>query len=83
MAFEEVTTMVEQVNPKKPKLQKGKLLSSMKKKFINGVEVMDTELRKNVPVKQVQKETQEFVNAMESSRKMTENEIANKLRKKP
>jgi hypothetical protein len=32
--------------PKAPAKEKGKLLSSMKKKYVNGVEVMDTELRK-------------------------------------
>lgn len=81
----EITEMVyDQGGPKKPKKiekpagPKGKLLSSMKKKFLNGVEVMDTELRQNVPVKQVKKETQEFVNAMDGARKRMEREVAEK-----
>ena len=57
--------------PKKP-------LASMKKKYVKGVEVMDTELRRNVPVKQVQKEDQDFVNAMEDARIKTAKEIAAK-----
>jgi hypothetical protein len=86
----EITEMVyDQGGPKKPKKiekpagPKGKLLSSMKKKFINGVEVMDTELRQNVPVKQVKKETQEFVNAMDGARKRMEREVAEKEKVKP
>jgi len=58
--------------PKKPSPQKGKLLSSMKKKYLNGVEVMDTELRKNVPVSQVRKEDAEFGRAMEKARVLSE-----------
>ena len=58
--------------PKKSAPQKGKLLSSMKKKYLNGVEVMDTELRENVPVSQVRKEGAEFVRAMDKSRIMSE-----------
>ena len=50
----------------------------MKKKFLNGVEVMDTELRENVPVKQVKRETQEFVNAMDGARKRMAREVAEK-----
>jgi regulator of protease activity HflC (stomatin/prohibitin superfamily) len=71
-------TLTPNRTPKAPAKEKGKLLSSMKKKFINGVEVMDTELRKNVPVKQVKKETQEFVSAMDDARKKMEREKAEK-----
>jgi hypothetical protein len=46
------------------------------------VEVMDTELRTNVPVKQVQREDKEFINAMEDARKKTALEIAKKNIKK-
>ena len=81
MALEMTEMSYNQRGPKKP-VQKGKLISSMKKKYLNGVEVMDTELRKNVPVKQVQKETQDFVNAMEKSRKMTESQMASKDKSK-
>jgi regulator of protease activity HflC (stomatin/prohibitin superfamily) len=66
-----------QRGPKKP-VQKGKLISSMKKKYLNGVEVMDTELRKNVPVSQVRKEDAEFTKAMEHARVRNEREKAEK-----
>lgn len=84
MALEITEMSYEQGGPKKsapqdkgtPKKsaapQKGKLLSSMKKKYLNGVEVMDTELRENVPVSQVKKEGAEFVRAMDKSRIMSE-----------
>ena len=84
MALEITEMSYEQGGPKKsapqdkgtPKKsaapQKGKLLSSMKKKYLNGVEVMDTELRKNVPVSQVRKEDAEFGRAMEKARVLSE-----------
>ena len=68
--------------PKKSAPQKGKLLSSMKKKYLNGVEVMDTELRENVPVSQVRKEGAEFVRAMDKSRIMSEKLNAEKEKAK-
>jgi hypothetical protein len=54
------------------------MLQAMIKPKKKKVEVMDTELRTNVPVKQVKKETQSFVDAMEDARKKTAAEIANK-----
>lgn len=79
----EITEMVyEQGGPKKPATQKGKLLSSMKKKYVNGVEVMDTELRKNVPVSKVRKEDAEFVRAMDKARINNEKQKAEKERLK-
>ena len=72
MALEITEMSYEQRGPKKPATQKGKLLSSMKKKYLNGVEVMDTELRKNVPVSQVRKEDAEFGRAMEKARVLSE-----------
>lgn len=54
------------------------MLQAMIKPKKKKVEVMDTELRTNVPVKQVKKETQSFVDAMEDARKKTEAEVANK-----
>jgi len=61
--------------PKAPAKEKGKLLSSMKKKYVKGVEVMDTELRKNVPVSQVKKEDAEFVKAMVYAKRKQMEEI--------
>lgn len=57
------------------------MLQAMIKPKKKKVETMDTELRSNVPVKQVKKETQDFVNAMEDARKKTALEIANKAKK--
>ena len=54
------------------------MLQVMVKPKKKKVEVMDTELRTNVPVKQVKKETQSFVDAMEDARKKTEAEVVNK-----
>jgi hypothetical protein len=71
-------TLTPNRTPKAPAKEKGKLLSSMKKKFINGVEVMDTELRKNVPVSQVRKEDAEFGRAMEKARVRNERDKAEK-----
>jgi len=64
---EVVTDDQNQPNPKSK-------LASMKKK----VKTMDTELRSNVPVSQVKKEDQDFVDAMEDARKKTAAEIAKK-----
>lgn len=58
-------------------------LSSMKKKYVKGVEVMDTELRKDVPVSQVKKEDAEFVKYMEDARVKTAKEIADREKAKP
>lgn len=80
MALEITEMSYEQRGPKKPATQKGKLLSSMKKKYLNGVEVMDTELRKNVPVSQVRKEDAEFGRAMEHARLRNERDMAEKER---
>jgi hypothetical protein len=57
------------------------MLQVMVKPKKKKVEVMDTELRTNVPVKQVKKETQSFVDAMEDARKKTEAEVAKKNKK--
>ncbi len=57
------------------------MLQAMIKPKKKKVEVMDTELRTNVPVKQVKKETQDFVDAMEAARKKTEAEVARKNKK--
>ena len=57
------------------------MLQAMIKPKKKKVEVMDTELRTNVPVKQVKKETQSFVDAMEYARKKTEAEVAKKNKK--
>ena len=80
MALEEITTEMDVQKPAKTKDKQGpkKPLASMKKKYVKGVEVMDTELRSNVPVKQVKKESQDFADAMEKARKMTASEIAAK-----
>lgn len=80
MALEQITTEMDVQLPAKTKDKQGpkKPLESMKKKYVKGVEVMDTELRSNVPVKQVKKETQDFVNAMEDARMKTAKEVANK-----
>ena len=80
MALEQITTEMDIQKPAKTKDKQGpkKPLGSMKKKYVKGVEVMDTELRSNVPVKQVQKEDQDFVNAMEDARIKTAKEIAAK-----
>lgn len=80
MALEEITTEMDVQKPAKTKDKQGpkKPLASMKKKYVKGVEVMDTELRSNVPVKQVKKESQDFADAMEKARKMTALEIAAK-----
>jgi len=72
MALEQITGEVVTDDQEQPS-PKGKL-ASMKKK----VKTMDTELRSNVPVKQVQKEDQDFVDAMEDARKKTAIEIAKK-----
>lgn len=73
MPLEKITTEmdvnVDQKNPGKPK----KLIASMKK-----VKTMDTELRKNVPVSQVKKEDQDFVDAMVYAKKKDLEEIKNK-----
>jgi hypothetical protein len=70
MALEQISTEmdvdIDQKNPGKPK----KKLSSMKK-----VEVMDTELRRNVPVSQVKKENDEFVKAMVYAKRKQMEEI--------
>jgi len=71
MALEQITGEVvtddkTQPNPKSK-------LASMKKKV-----TMDTELRSNVPVSQVKKEDQDFIDAMEDARKKTAAEIAKK-----
>lgn len=71
--LEQITTEMDVQEPGNPKKKLSKL-ASMKKK----VAVMDTELRKNVPVDQVKKEDQDFVNAMEDARKKTAAEIAKK-----
>ena len=78
MALEQITTEMDVEIPGKGKKKPSKLASMKKKKYVNGVEVMDTELRSNVPVSQVRKEDQEFVNAMEYARKKTAAEIAKK-----
>lgn len=62
--------------PEKVKSAKGKSLASMKKKYINGVEVMDTELRENVPVSKVLREARELSNIMEENDRKTKLEIA-------
>ena len=67
MALEQITTEMDVQLPGNGKKKPSKL-ASMKKKFVKGVEVMDTELRSNVPVKQVQKEDREFVKYMEAAR---------------
>jgi hypothetical protein len=72
MALEQITGEVVTDDQEQPS-PKGKL-ASMKKK----VKTMDTELRKNVPVSQVKKEDQDFVDAMEDARKKTAAEIAKK-----
>lgn len=73
MPLEKITTEMDvnldQKNPGKPK----KLIASMKK-----VKTMDTELRRNVPVSQVKKEDQDFVNAMVYAKKKDLEEIKNK-----
>lgn len=70
MPLEQISTemdvKVDQKNPAKPKRK----LSSMKK-----VEVMDTELRRNVPVSQVKKEDAEFVKAMVYAKRKQMEEI--------
>ena len=77
MALEEITTDVDIQTPFKKKLG-----SMKKKKYVKGVEVMDTELRSNVPVKQVQKEDQDFINAMTTAKKMDAEEIKAKAASK-
>lgn len=75
--LEQITTDMDVQMPGGGKKKPSKL-ASMKKKYVKGVEVMDTELRKNVPVSQVRKEDDAFVNAMEDARKKTAAEIAKK-----
>jgi len=72
MALEQITgeVVTDDQNQPNPKSK----LASMKKK----VKTMDTELRSNVPVSQVKKEDQDFVDAMEDARKKTAIEIAKK-----
>ena len=72
MALEQITGEVVTDDQDQP-TPKSKL-ASMKKK----VKTMDTELRSNVPVSQVKKEDQDFVDAMEDARKKTAAEIAKK-----
>ena len=72
MALEQITGEVVTDDQDQP-TPKSKL-ASMKKK----VKTMDTELRSNVPVSQVKKEDQDFVDAMEDARKKTAIEIAKK-----
>lgn len=71
MALEQISTEmdvdIDQKNPGKPKRK----LASMKK-----VEVMDTELRRNVPVSQVKKEDAEFVKAMVTADRMRKDRLA-------
>jgi hypothetical protein len=71
MALEQITGEVVTDDKTKPN-PKSKLVS-MKKKV-----TMDTELRNNVPVSQVKKEDQDFIDAMEDARKKTAAEIAKK-----
>ena len=76
MALEQITGEVvtdDQDQDKDQPAPKSKL-AAMKKK----VKTMDTELRSNVPVSQVKKEDQDFVDAMEDARKKTAIEIAKK-----
>lgn len=65
--LEQITTDMDVQMPGKGKKKPSKL-ASMKKKYVKGVEVMDTELRSNVPVSQVKKEDKEFVKYMEAAR---------------
>jgi len=78
MPLEQITTdmdmQMDQKNPGKAK----KKLASMKK-----VVTMDTELKKNVPVSQVKKADQDFVNAMILAKKKDAEEIAKKKSLKP
>lgn len=67
LMLEQITTDMDVEIPGKGKKKPSKL-ASMKKKYVKGVEVMDTELRSNVPVSQVKKEDKEFVKYMEAAR---------------
>lgn len=77
MPLEEISAEMDIQNPakKKNKQKPNKPLASMKKKYVNGVEVMDTELRTNVPVAQVEKENAEFVKAMVYAKRKQMEEI--------
>lgn len=65
--LEQITTDMDVQMPGGGKKKSGKL-ASMKKKYVKGVEVMDTELRSNVPVSKARKEDKEFVKYMEAAR---------------
>jgi hypothetical protein len=65
--LEQITTDMDVQMPGGGKKKSGKL-ASMKKKYVKGVEVMDTELRSNVPVSKLKKEDKEFVKYMEAAR---------------
>jgi len=81
--LEQITTDMDVQMPGGGKKKSGKL-ASMKKKYVKGVEVMDTELRSNVPVSQVRKEDAAFVKAMSDAKRMDMEELAkkNKMPKK-
>ena len=81
MLLEQITSDGEQDESQQPDMDQNP--KSVKKpirklKTMKKVAVMDTELRKNVPVSQVKKEDQDFVDAMEDARKKTAAEISNK-----
>ena len=80
--LEQITTDMDVQMPGKKK--SGKLASMKKMKYVKGVEVMDTELRSNVPVSQVRKEYAAFVKAMSDAKRMDMEELAkkNKMPKK-
>jgi hypothetical protein len=65
--LEQITTDMDVQMPGGGKKKPNKL-ASMKKKYVKGVEVMDTELRSNVPVSKLKKEDKEFVKYMEAAR---------------
>ena len=82
--LEQITTDMDVQMPVGGGKKKPSKLASMKKKYVKGVEVMDTELRSNVPVSQVRKEDDAFVKAMSDAKRKDMEELAkkNKMPKK-
>ena len=79
--LEQITTDMDVEMPVGGGKKKPGKLASMKKKYVKGVEVMDTELRKNVPVSQVRKEDDAFVKAMVDAKRKDMEELAKKNKK--
>ena len=75
--LEQITTDMDVQMPGKGKKKPSKL-ASMKKKYVKGVEVMDTELRSNVPVSKLKKDDKDFANAMQDAKNKTLAEAAKK-----